>query len=147
MAGSEGQVIKFYIYDPGHGFETFDTAEEAEKAARELVDDRRGHGEWPDDIDAIEWGEMSCRGLAKKVNVHHASDDDDATDEAKMAHANGWSEWCDYKIESLPVPPDHQRIARVEALLARWKADGSYADCCVYSTGVRELERALKGDL
>lgn len=56
--------MKYYTYDPASGYTEQETAEDAEAwAAREYETMKEGMGdEWPEDIDQIEWGEMTCRG-------------------------------------------------------------------------------------
>lgn len=48
--------LSWYAYDPSSGFDVFSTAAEAEKWAEEALADHRENGEWPADVEAIEWG-------------------------------------------------------------------------------------------
>lgn len=62
---------RFFSYDPnGDGFTTHDTAEEAEKAAKEGLDAEREEARedgWSDEASRICWGEL--RQFAKKTLV------------------------------------------------------------------------------
>lgn len=52
------QAGKFFAYDDETGFDLFDTAEEAKKAAQESIDEYRhaaGEG-WPEEVENVCWG-------------------------------------------------------------------------------------------
>lgn len=59
----------WYAYDPEEGFEFFDTEDEARKWAEEAMEhyhDTASDG-WPDNIAALQWGEVLPRQVATCV--------------------------------------------------------------------------------
>lgn len=95
---------KFFMYSDDAGFETYQTQEEAIKAAEEMIDDYRedaGDG-WPEEAGTTRWG----------VIIQQATE----CDYEKPSAENGWLGWCDYKL--LPETPATDRI------VAGIKADG-----------------------
>ncbi|SBM88915.1 conserved hypothetical protein [Klebsiella variicola] len=95
---------KFFMYSDDSGFETFETQEEAIKAAHEMIDACRedAYDGWPEEADTIRWG----------VVIQQATE----TDFEKPAPGNGWVGSSDYKL--LPETPATDRI------VAGIKADG-----------------------
>ncbi|WP_429909079.1 hypothetical protein [Klebsiella pneumoniae] len=95
---------KFFMYSDDSGFETFETQEEAIKAAHEMIDACRedAYDGWPEEADTIRWG----------VVIQQATE----TDFEKPAPENGWEGSSDYKL--LPEVPATDRI------VAGIKADG-----------------------
>ncbi|HFP9317306.1 hypothetical protein PTQ46_09640 [Klebsiella michiganensis] len=95
---------KFFMYSDDSGFETFETQEEAIKAAHEMIDACRedAYDGWPEEADTIRWG----------VVIQQATE----TDFEKPAPENGWEGSSDYKL--LPELPATDRI--VDGI----KADG-----------------------
>lgn len=93
---------KFFMYSDDAGFETYQTREEAIKAAEEMIDDYRedaGDG-WPEEAGTTRWG----------VIIQQATE----CDYEKPSAENGWLGSCDYKL--LPETPATDRIvAEVEA--------------------------------
>ncbi|MCD6621026.1 hypothetical protein [Klebsiella michiganensis] len=95
---------KFFMYSDEAGFETYQTREEAIKAAEEMIDDYRedaGDG-WPEEAGTTRWG----------VIIQQATE----CDYEKPSAENGWLGWCDYRL--LPETPATDRI------VAGIKADG-----------------------
>lgn len=95
---------KFFMYSDDAGFETYQTREEAIKAAEDMIDDYRedaGDG-WPEEAGTTRWG----------VIIQQATE----CDYEKPSAENGWLGWCDYKL--LPETPATDRI------VAGIKADG-----------------------
>ncbi|HBQ7250078.1 hypothetical protein [Klebsiella pneumoniae] len=95
---------KFFMYSDDSGFETFETQEEAFKAAQEMIDACRedAYDGWPEEADSIRWG----------IVIQQATE----TDFEKPAPENGWEGSSDYKL--LPETP------ATDAFLAGIKADG-----------------------
>ncbi len=95
---------KFFMYSDDSGFETFETQEEAVKAAQEMIDACRedAYDGWPEEADTIRWG----------VVIQQSTE----TDFQKPAPENGWVGSSDYKL--LPETPATDRI------VAGIKADG-----------------------
>ena len=95
---------KFFMYSDDAGFETYQTREDAIKAAEEMIDDYRGDAGdgWPDEAGTTRWG----------VIIQQATE----CDYEKPSAENGWLGWCDYKL--LPETPATDRI------VAGIKADG-----------------------
>lgn len=95
---------KFFMYSDDSGFETFETQEEAFKAAQEMIDACRedAYDGWPEEADSIRWG----------IVIQQATE----TDFEKPAPENGWEGSSDYKL--LPETPATDRI------VAGIKADG-----------------------
>ncbi|HDX9129665.1 TPA: hypothetical protein ACRX9C_001662 [Klebsiella michiganensis] len=93
---------KFFMYSDDAGFETYQTREEAIKAAEDMIDDYRedaGDG-WPEEAGTTRWG----------VIIQQATE----CDYEKPSAENGWLGWCDYKL--LPETPATDRIvAEAEA--------------------------------
>ncbi|MFM3317008.1 hypothetical protein [Klebsiella variicola] len=87
---------KFFMYSDDSGFETFETQEEAIKAAHEMIDACRedAYDGWPEEADTIRWG----------VVIQQATE----TDFEKPAPENGWEGSSDYKL--LPEVPATDRI-------------------------------------
>ena len=95
---------KFFMYSDDAGFETYQTREEAIKAAEDMIYDYRedaGDG-WPEEAGTTRWG----------VIIQQATE----CDYEKPSAENGWMGWCDYKL--LPETP------ATDAYLAGIKADG-----------------------
>lgn len=93
---------KFYMYSDDSGFETFETQEEAIKAAQEMIDACRedAYDGWPEAADTISWG----------VVIQQATE----TDFKKPAPENGWVGSSDYKL--LPeTPATYAFLAEVRA--------------------------------
>ncbi|HBT6217823.1 TPA: hypothetical protein MCD35_004677 [Klebsiella pneumoniae] len=116
---------KFFMYSDDSGFETFETQEEAFKAAQEMIDACRedAYDGWPEEADFIRWG----------IVIQQATE----TDFEKPAPENGWEGSSDYKL--LPETPATDRI------VAGIKADG--VEEWVSSRGGRwngTIEEALK---
>lgn len=95
---------KFFMYSDDAGFETYQTREEAIKAAEEMIDDYRGDAGdgWPEEAGTTRWG----------VIIQQATE----CDYEKPSAENGWLGWCDYRL--LPETPATDRI------VAGIKADG-----------------------
>ncbi|EPY9789205.1 hypothetical protein [Escherichia coli] len=95
---------KFFMYSDDAGFETYQTREEAIKAAEEMIDDYRGDAGdgWPEEAGTTRWG----------VIIQQATE----CDYEKPSAENGWLGWCDYRL--LPETPVTDRI------VAGIKADG-----------------------
>ncbi|HBX2743270.1 TPA: hypothetical protein MHU28_24885 [Klebsiella pneumoniae] len=95
---------KFFMYSDDSGFETFETQEEAIKAAQEMIDACRedAYDGWPEEADTIRWG----------VVIQQATE----TDFEKPAPENGWEGSSDYKL--LPETP------ATDSIYAGIKADG-----------------------
>lgn len=95
---------KFFMYSDDAGFETYQTREEAIKAAEEMIDDYRedaGDG-WPEEAGTTRWG----------VIIQQATE----CDYEKPSAENGWLGSSDYRL--LPETPATDRI------YAGIKADG-----------------------
>nr|DAY87243.1 MAG TPA: hypothetical protein [Caudoviricetes sp.] len=95
---------KFFMYSDDAGFETYQTREEAIKAAEEMIDDYRedaGDG-WPEEAGTTRWG----------VIIQQATE----SDYEKPSAENGWLGSSDYRL--LPETP------ATSAYLAGIKADG-----------------------
>ncbi|HFX6758051.1 hypothetical protein [Klebsiella variicola] len=95
---------KFFMYSDDSGFETFETQEEAIKAAHEMIDACRedAYDGWPEEADTIRWG----------VVIQQATE----TDFEKPAPENGWEGSSDYKL--LP------ELLTTDRIVAGIKADG-----------------------
>ncbi len=95
---------KFFMYSDDSGFETFETQDEAIKAAQEMIDACRedAYDGWPEEADTIRWGMV----------IQQATE----TDFEKPAPENGWEGSSDYKLLPETVTTD--------AYLAGIKADG-----------------------
>lgn len=95
---------KFFMYSDDAGFETYQTREEAIKAAEEMIDDYRGDAGdgWPEEAGTTRWG----------VIIQQATE----CDYEKPSAENGWLGSCDYRL--LPETPATDR------LVAEIKADG-----------------------
>lgn len=87
---------KFFMYSDDAGFETYQTREEAIKAAEEMIDDYRGDAGdgWPEEAGTTRWG----------VIIQQATE----CDYEKPSAENGWLGSCDYKL--LPETPATDRI-------------------------------------
>lgn len=77
---------KFFMYSDDSGFETFETQEEAVKAAQEMIDDCRedAYDGWPEEADTIRWG----------VVMQQATE----ADFQKPSPENGWVGSSDYRL-------------------------------------------------
>lgn len=95
---------KLFMYSDDAGFETYQTREEAIKAAEEMIDDYRGDAGdgWPEEAGTTCWG----------VIIQQATE----CDYEKPSAENGWLGSCDYRL--LPETPATDRI------YAGLKADG-----------------------
>lgn len=87
---------KFFMYSDDAGFETYQTREEAIKAAEEMIDDYRGDAGdgWPEEAGTTRWG----------VIIQQATE----CDYEKPSAENGWLGSCDYRL--LPETPATDRI-------------------------------------
>ena len=87
---------KFFMYSDDAGFETYQTREEAIKAAEEMIDDYRGDAGdgWPEEAGTTRWG----------VIIQQATE----CDYEKPSAENGWMGSCDYRL--LPETPATDRI-------------------------------------
>ncbi|HBT5244293.1 TPA: hypothetical protein MB799_001546 [Klebsiella quasipneumoniae] len=94
----------YFMYSDDAGFETYQTREEAIKAAEEMIDDYRGDAGdgWPEEAGTTRWG----------VIIQQATE----CDYEKPSAENGWLGSCDYRL--LPETP------ATDACLAGIKADG-----------------------
>jgi hypothetical protein len=64
-------MSKFYTYDPEDGFEIWATAEQAERAAKEIMESYRDAAStdaWHEDQEAVCWGELRQMGHAQIVS-------------------------------------------------------------------------------
>ena len=75
---------KYFVYSPDNGFETFDTAAEAEAVAEDLIsayrEDAYEDG-WDEDVESVCWGEVSqkavmvrCDGTPDQVTGRYPCD-------------------------------------------------------------------------
>jgi len=116
VASAERAVIEaaqfgasWYAYDPETGYDTFETAEEAQRAAEASLDHYRDGSPdgWHESVGEIEWGLLVPYGEARQCDVVNAEDD-------PTVAANGWDYRCDYRLHSV-------RSAAVDALAAARK--------------------------
>lgn len=59
-------VRKYFVYSPDAGFETFDTAAEAEAVAEDLISGYREDAYedgWDEDVEGVCWGEVVQRAV------------------------------------------------------------------------------------
>lgn len=59
-------IRKYFVYSPDNGFETFDTAAEAEAVAEDLIglyrEDAFEDG-WGEDVESVCWGEVTQKAV------------------------------------------------------------------------------------
>ena len=123
---------KFFMYSDDAGFETYQTREEAIKAAEEMIDDYRGDAGdgWPEEAGTTRWG----------VIIQQATE----CDYEKPSAENGWLGWCDYRL--LPETPATDRIvaaqrsAFVDEAVSKIAESGALTvgDCIVAVCQLRE---------
>ena len=103
----------WYAYDPETGYDTFETAVEAQRAAEASLDHYRDGSPdgWHESVGEIEWGLLVPYGEARQCDVVNAEDD-------PTVAANGWDYRCDYRLHSV-------RSAAVDALAAARKGGGT----------------------
>lgn len=59
-------MARFFAYDPGCGFQEYETGMEAHNAAKSAIDEYRNEAgmEWPEDVEHVCWGEIRGRSTA-----------------------------------------------------------------------------------
>lgn len=86
---------KFYSYDPEHGFETHETEKEARDEAEATLEhyaDQAPEG-WHENVDDIEWGQMTRLGECIQTNTRDAEE------------GSGLDYLCDYTLKTVAAAP------------------------------------------
>lgn len=96
---------RYFLYDPGNGFETFRTIEERDAAAKEAIEYHLDDG-WSEDVTQVCVGEVT--GVATKANVRTKPKRSDFPNEEEYDDAiadwggeSMYDELCDYEIAPL----------------------------------------------
>ncbi len=127
----------YFMYSDDAGFETYQTREEAIKAAEEMIDDYRGDAGdgWPEGAGTTRWG----------VIIQQATE----CDYEKPSAENGWLGWCDYKL--LPETPATDSIYAgikadgVEEFAAHLRANDNGASVCkMIALGADDFAKQLR---
>lgn len=84
-------VHKFFMFDPDNGFETYQFAEQAQRAAEEAIDYYRGDAVdgWPDEVSQVCWGEIKQE--TQQVGLRPREEDDPGSCEMI----------CDYQLTDI----------------------------------------------
>lgn len=106
-------VVKFFAYDDETGFDLFDTADEAKKAAQVSIDEyRHGAGEgWPEGVENVCWGVVL--GVTKEVPI--ADSEGNSTDWAGDRYVDYVLDDCQQPSSSQPVATTDEVKRAVEA--------------------------------
>ncbi len=64
-------MSKYFAFDPECGFELFDTAEEAQSYAQQVIDQYRDEAAegWPESVEGICWGEVKQATFENTFNA------------------------------------------------------------------------------
>jgi len=84
-------VHKFFMFDPDNGFETYQFAEQAQRAAEEAIDYYRGDAGdgWPEEVEQVCWGEIKQETI--QVGLRPREEDDPGSCEMI----------CDYQLTDI----------------------------------------------
>ncbi len=132
---------KFYCYDPEQGFDTYESAGEAQANAVLAIDYYRrksGDGWNHDEVEQVSWGRLLPLGVPERVR-------DDSPEATERAAREGFDYICDYKLTSLP-----DELALLQSQVAHLDASCSQlqtqlAGCLTAAEGATDCP-AVKGN-
>jgi len=98
---------RWFVYDPGDGFETYATAEEAKEGAETALDQYRDNAPegWAEEVAGVCWGEIKGQ-VIQTVRIHRdqAVLDEEGYDAEGRYWDGDWDEWAEYQLLDIEGP-------------------------------------------
>lgn len=95
-------MIKYFIYDPENGFETFKTLAEREAAEKKVLAAYGEEGDWPENTGAICSGTVTHR--ATKCDIKNRPEDYELDDNGCDEDGQDWHDYeyiCNYEMKEI----------------------------------------------